>query len=108
MDFVHKEDIVLRQIGQQGGQIPRLLNGRAGGDADMDPHLIGDDAAEGGLAQARRAVKKHMVQGLPPHFRGLDEDGQIFLGLLLADVLREALRAQRTLVLVVTGQGGGD
>ena len=54
MNLVYKEDVVLRQIGEQRGQIAGLLNGGAGGDADIDPHLVGNDAAEGGFAQAGR------------------------------------------------------
>ena len=70
MNLVYKEDVVLRQIGEQRGQIAGLLNGGAGGDADIDPHLVGNDAAEGGFAQAGRAVKQNVVQGLAPHFGG--------------------------------------
>ena len=107
MDLVHKEDVVLTEVGQQGGQVPRLLYGRAGGDAHVDPHLVGDDAAEGGLAQARRAVEQHVVQRFAPHFGRLDEDLQVALGLLLADVLPEGLGAQGILPLVLPGQRGG-
>ena len=48
-----------------------------------------------------------MVQGLLAHFRRLDEDLQVALGLLLADVLPEGLGAQGKLPLVLPGQGGG-
>ena len=65
MNLVYKEDVVLRQIGEQRGQIAGLLDGGAGGDADIDPHLVGNDAAEGGFAQAGRAVKQNVVQGSP-------------------------------------------
>ena len=108
VDLIHKEDVVLRQVGEQGGQIPRLLDGRAGGDADIDSHLVGDDAAEGGLAQAGRAVEQHVIQGLPPHPGGLDEYLQIALGLLLADVLPQGFGPQGALVLILPGQGRGD
>ena len=93
MDFVHEQDVVLLQIGEQGRQIPRLLNGGAGGNTDIHPHLVGDDAGQGGFAQPRGAVKQYVIQGLPPHFGRLDEDGQVPLGLLLADVLPQGLGA---------------
>ena len=86
MDLIHEQDVVLRQIGEQGGQIAGLFNGRTGGDADVDPHLVGDDVGQGGLAQTRRAVEQHVVQGLIAHLGGLDKDLQVALGLLLADV----------------------
>ena len=58
---------------------PGFSSGGAGGDADIDPHLVGNDAAEGGLAQAGRAVKQDVIQGFPPHFGGLDKDLQVAL-----------------------------
>ena len=64
MDLVHKENVVFAEIRQQGRQIAGLFDGRAGGDADVDSHLGGDDARQRGLAQARRAVEQHMVQRL--------------------------------------------
>ena len=108
MDLVHEKDVVLVEVRQQRRQVPGFLNGRAGGDAHIDPHLVGDDAGEGGLAQARRAVEQDVVQRLRAHFRRLDEDLQVPLGLLLPDVLPEGLRAQGVLPLVLTGQRRGD
>ncbi len=107
MDLVHKENVVLIQIGEQGGQVPRLLDGRSGGDADVHPHLVGDDAAEGGFAQPRGAVEEHVVQGLAAHLGRLDEHLQIALGLLLADVLPQGLGPEGVLPLVLPGEGGG-
>ena len=52
------------------------------------PISCGNDAGQGGLAQARGAVEQHMVQRLSPAAGRLDENGQILLGLLLADVFR--------------------
>ena len=86
MDLIHEQDIVFRQIGEQGRQIAGLFDGRAGGDADVDPHLVGNDVGEGGLTQAGRAVEQHVVQRLVPHFGSLDKDLQVALGLGLADV----------------------
>ena len=107
MDLVYKEDVVLVQVGKQGGQVPRLLDGWAGGDAHVHPHLIGDDAAEGGLAQSRGAVEQHMVQGLMAHLGRLNEHLQVALGLLLADVLPQGPGPQGVLPLVLPGEGGG-
>ena len=64
----------------------------------MDPHLLGNDARQGGLAQARGAMEQDVVQGLLPLPGRLDENGEIFLGFLLADILPQALRPQRTLL----------
>ena len=49
-----------------------------------------------------------MIQGLAPHFGGLDKDLQIALGLLLPNILPQGLGAQGTLVLVIPRQRCGD
>ena len=62
VDLIHKENIILVQVGQQRRQIAGLFDGRAGSDADIDAHLGGDNARQRGLAQARRAVQQHVIQ----------------------------------------------
>ena len=86
MNLVDEEHVPLSQVGEQGGQVPRLLNGRAGGDLQGGLHLVGDDLGQGGLAQAGRAVEQHMVQCFPPAPGGFYINGKVFLGLLLADI----------------------
>ena len=89
MDLVHEEDVPLVEVGEHGHQVPGLFDGGAGGDAHVHAHLVGDDGGQGGLAQARGPVEQHVVQGLVTQLCGIDEDLQIALGLLLADVLGE-------------------
>ena len=50
VDLIHEENVILVEVGQQRRQIAGLFDGRAGGDADIDPHLGGDDARQRGLA----------------------------------------------------------
>ena len=107
MDLIHKEDVVLAEVGQQRGQIPRLFNGRAGGHPQVDAHLVGDDAGERRLAQAWGAVEQHMVQRLPPQLGRVDEDREVLLGLFLADVFRQLSGTQRQFSLVLPQVGGG-
>jgi len=95
VDLVHKQDVPLVEVCQQRRQIAGLFNGRAGGDTDVDPHLLSDDACQGRLAQSRRAVEQNMVQRFLPLPGGLNEDAQILLGLFLTDVLRQGLGPQR-------------
>ena len=106
MDLVDEEDVAGVEIGQQGRQVPGLLDGGAGGDPDIDPHLVGDDPRQGGLAQARGAVEQHVIQGLIPAEGRLDVDRQILLGLLLAGVVPQGLGPQGELSLVQGGDGG--
>ena len=74
VDLVDEQDIPRREVRQQRRKVARLFNGRAGGDADVDAHLIGDDAREGRLAEARRAVEQHMVKRLIAPSGRLDID----------------------------------
>ena len=46
VDLVDEEHIALLQIGQQGGKVAGLLDGGAAGDANLDSHLVGDDARQ--------------------------------------------------------------
>ena len=108
MDLIHEQDVVLVEIGQQRRQIAGLFNGRAGGDADVDAHLLGDDAGQRGLAQARRAVEQHMVQRLRAAAGGLDEDGEVLLGLLLSDVLLQCAGTQGRFAGVLVQKRFGD
>ena len=101
VDLVHEQDVALVQVGQQGRQVAGLFDGRAGGDADARPHLLGDDARQGGFAQARRAVEQDVVQGLLPLAGGFNKDGKVFLGLLLSDVFFQGLRPQGALLGVL-------
>ena len=85
------------EIGEDGGQIARPLDGGAGGGANAHPHLARDDVGERGLTQARRAVEEDMVQGLDTLLGGSDGAAQVVLHLLLADVVGEMARPQRRL-----------
>ena len=101
MNLIDKEHIAPAEIGQQRSQIAGLFDRGPGGDTHVDTHLIGDNGGERCLAESRGSVQKHMVKGLPSHLGGIDEDAEIILGLLLADVLGDGARAQRTLVAVL-------
>ena len=87
MDLVDEEDVARLEAGQDGGQVAGFFDNRPRGDPDVGAHLVGDDIGQGGLAQPRKAVEKHMVQGLAAVLGGLDGDLQIALELVLADVL---------------------
>ena len=108
VDLVDEQHIVFVEIGQQCGQISGFFNGRAGGNADVNPHLVGNDACQRSLAQTGRTVQQHMIQRLGPQFCRLNVDLQIILGLFLTGVFVKQFGAQTALLLVVVGQCGGD
>ena len=107
MDLVDKQNIPGVEVGQQRRQIPRLLDGRARGNADLHAHLIGDDPRQGGFAQAGRAVEQHVVQGLIAPPGGLDIDREIALGLLLSGIVGQQPGPETELAVVQGRQRGG-
>ena len=108
VNFVDEQNVTGIQIGQQRRQVAGLFDGRAGGDADIHTHLVGDDTCQGGLAQAGRAVKQSVIQRLATQAGSLDVNRQIALGLLLAGIVGKELGAQANLPRVLGREGGRD
>lgn len=94
VDLVDEQDIVRFKIGQNGCQVARPFNCRAGGDLKIDPHLIGDDRRQSGLAQTGRAVKEEVLQMFPAGAGGVKMDLQVFFELGLADKVLESFGPQ--------------
>ena len=86
MNLVDEQHIALVQVGEQRRQVTRVSDGRAGGDADIHAHLVGDDVRKRRLAKPRRPVEQDMVERLAPCLGRLDEDAHLFLHLALADI----------------------
>ena len=63
-----------------------------------DAQLGGDDAGQGGLAEAGRAGEEQVVGGLAPAPGGLEDDLEVLLELGLADELVEAAGPEADLV----------
>ena len=107
MDLIDEENVALAQIGQQSGQITGLFDGRAGGNADVDAHFVGDDACQSGLAQTGRAIEQNVVQRLIAALCRLNVDGEVFLDLFLAVVFAQTPGPQAHLSVVSGGEAGG-
>ena len=71
VDLVDEQHVARLQVGQDGGEVAGALDHRAGGGAEADAQLAGDDLGERGLAEAGRAVQQHVVQRLAPAAGGL-------------------------------------
>ena len=87
MDLIDEQNVARRKVRQQRGEVACLFNGRAGRDAQIDAHLVGDDAGQRRLAESRRAVEQHVIERFAPPPRGLDVDGEVSLRLLLSGVV---------------------
>jgi hypothetical protein len=94
MNLVDEEYVARLKVSENRGQIPRALDGRAGGDAHVDFHLVRHNMRQTGLAQSRRAIKQNVIQRLAALTRGLNQDAQVFFQAILAGKLGQQRRAQ--------------
>ena len=108
VDLVDEQHVARAEVRQQRREVAGLFDRRAARDAQVHAELVRDDARERRLAEARRTVEQHVVERLIAPARGLDVDGQIALGLLLAGIVGQQLRAQADLALVLRRQARGD
>ena len=110
MDLVDEQHVALVERGEDRGQVAGPLDGGTRRVADVHAELARHDRREGRLAEAGRAVEEDVVGGLSPALRRLEEDRQVGLDLVLADVFGKGSRPQRAfddevrLVLEIAGQ----
>ena len=86
VDFINKQNVILAKIRQYRCQISLTLNRRTTRHADIHVQLVGNNIRQRRFAEARRAEEQHMVERLMTGSSSLDEDRQIILDLLLADI----------------------
>ncbi len=108
MDLVDEQDVPRLEVGEDGGQVARLGQHRAGGRAEIHPELAGDDLGQGGLAEPRGPEQQHVVERLAAAPRRLDEHLEVGLGLLLAHELGQGLRPKRLVGGLERGRLAGD
>ena len=94
MNFVDEENLAVLDRAEDAGEIELLLQHRAGGLLKADFQFLRDDGRERGFAQARRAVKQHVIHGLAAFARRVDGDLQILFEPGLAGEIGQAARAQ--------------
>ena len=64
VDLVDEEDVAALQAREEAEQILRLVEGRAARGVELAPELLGHDAGQAGLAEARRPAEEQVVGGL--------------------------------------------
>ena len=92
--LVDEQHVAFLEVREDGGQVARALDGGAARGADAGAQLVGHHGGERGLAQARGAREQDVVDHVAARPRRLDEDGERFLHLRLAQVVAQSLRAQ--------------
>ena len=101
VDLVDEEHVARRQVGEQPRQVARLVEHGTRREAQLRPHLVGDDVRQGGLAQARGAVQQDVVERVAAHERRPDEDVDVVDDLLLPGAVFELLRADAVLEIEI-------
>src|SRR5258708_6635787 len=101
VDLVYEEHVPGLQVGEERRQVAGALDHRAGRRVKSDPHLPRHDLRERGLAEARRPVEQHVIEGLAPRPRRLHEDAEVLPGLALPHELVEAQGTERRLARVL-------
>jgi hypothetical protein len=93
MDLVNEQHVARLQVGEQRRQIAGPLEHGARRLTHIHAELAREDVRERGLAQTGRTEDERMVERLAAHDRGLHEDLELRLDLLLPHVVREPLGA---------------
>ena len=87
VDLVDEQDVALFKVGQDRGEVAGPFDGRAARRVQVDAQLAGDDVGQRGLAQAGRPVEQDVVGRFVALAGRLEQDLQVLLDVLLADVL---------------------
>ena len=99
MNLVDEEHIVGFERGEQTGQVARLVEHGAGSDLEAHAQFIGDNVAQRGLAQTRRAEEQDVVKRLAAELSGLHEDLEVGGHLALTGKVGKAQRTQGVVLL---------
>ena len=90
VNFVDKQHIVFVERGEQTRQIAGFVEHGTRRNLEAHAELVGDDIAQGGFTQARRAVKEDVVECLATHARSSHKHLQIFQYFVLTGEVAEA------------------
>jgi len=81
--LVDEKHVAGVEVGQQSGQVARLVQHGTRCDAQLRVHFVGDDVGKGRLAQSRGAVQQYVVERIAAHERRLDENMEVVDDLVL-------------------------
>jgi hypothetical protein len=101
VDLIDEQHLALFEVGEDRDQVAGLFEHRPRGRAHRDAHFVGDDVGERGLAEARRAVEQHVVEGFVSLTGGRDRHDQVLADARLTDVVGQRPRPQPGVVLRV-------
>lgn len=108
MDLVDEQHIAFFEIGQLRCKVAGLRDHRAGCRAEVDPEFLCHDLRQRRLAEAGRTDEEHVIERLAACTGRGNEHFKIGACLGLAREVRQALRAQMGLDIIVLRRGGED
>ena len=94
MNLIEEQHLAGGQRRQNRRQVPGMLNRGAGGDAQGRVHLGRNNHGQGGLTQAGRARKQHVIGAAAAHLRGLQHEGKLLAHAALTHEVVQGLGAQ--------------
>ena len=77
VDLIDEQDVPGLEICDDRRQVPRPLDGRPRGDANLATHLPGDDVGERCLPEPRRAVEQDVVERFSSFSSRLEKHRQV-------------------------------
>jgi hypothetical protein len=101
MDLIDKKNVMVLQIGQNGGQVAGAFEHGPRGRPDAHAELVGNDVCKRGFAEPGRAAEQHVVERLAPAPGRIDENTQVFLDPVLPHEILETKRPQAPVELDV-------
>jgi hypothetical protein len=66
--FVEEQDLALRERGEDGGQVSRVLDGGPAADTQWRVHFRCNDHGQSGLAESRGPGHQHVISAATTHF----------------------------------------
>ena len=102
--LIDKEHVSVIEIRQQCGEVTGLLYRGTRGHAEIDIHFIRYYARKSRFAESGRAVKQNVVEAVASAAGGLDINREVFLRLLLTDIVGQSARAQGKLNIGILGR----
>jgi hypothetical protein len=94
MNLVNKKNIPRFEVGEDGSEISRPFQHRAGGGPDVDVEFLGNYIGNRSFAQARKAVDQNVIKGFMSCPCCLNKNLEVVLNPILADKLRKAQRSK--------------
>ena len=89
MDLVDEQHVALLEVREDGGEVARTLQRRAGRRTEPHAHRVRHDPGQRGLSQPGRPGEQQMVDDVAARTSSLDQEPELFLDPFLSHELGE-------------------